>query len=269
MEHFIRHYLNQGVEHFYIINNNSDDNIEEEIQKNNYQNLVTLLSDDRHMNIFNCYNNDNGLNTFYNNNLYDLIKKETEWAIIVDIDEYMYGKNGFTIKTYLSTLDEKIGCVYVIWNIINPVIINGKVTDEFSIKNNLKRINYDLIKDLSYNIKNANDFGKSLFRTAMLIDYIKINLHKVTVNGITVNNYGENKNEWYDNGNQVDYSEENFKNLNITLNHYVIRNNDDYVKKMKDMELKDEQRNSFLYGIMEIFNLEEKYLIEDNTINIE
>jgi hypothetical protein len=268
IEDFINHYLKQGVEHFYIINNNSQDNLEEEIEKKGFNNLITLIRDDRPMNIFNCYNEYNGLNTFYNNNLYYLIKKETEWAFVVDIDEYMFGKNGHTIKTYLYTLDQNIGCVYVIWNIINPLKVDGKVTKEFSIKTNLKRLNYDLIHELSYSIKNANDFGKSLFKTSMLFDDKRINLHKIQVTGLTINNYGENKNEWYDNGNQIDYSEENFKNLNITLNHYVIRNNNDYEKKMNDIKINDDQRNSFLNGIMEMLDLDDKYLIEDNTINI-
>jgi hypothetical protein len=148
-------------------------------------------------------------------------------------------------------------------------MIDGEVISEFSIKNNLKRLNYDLISELSYNIQKANDFGKSLFRTSKLIDYIKLGLHKTSVSGITINNYGENKNSWYDNCNEIDYSENNFKNLNITLNHYVIRNNHDYVKKMNEFKKNDEMRNSLLNGIMEIFNLDDKYLVEDNTINIE
>ena len=32
---FIKHYIEQGVEHFYIVNNNSDDNIEELIEIQN------------------------------------------------------------------------------------------------------------------------------------------------------------------------------------------------------------------------------------------
>lgn len=269
IEDFINHYLKQGVEHFYIINNNSQDNIEEEIVKKNFKNLVSLIRDETPFNIFNGYCSNNGLISFYNRNLFDLIKKETEWAFVVDIDEYMFGKNGFTIKSYLNTLDQSIGCVYVIWNIINPSMVNGEVSSDFSIKTNLKRLNYDLIHELSYFIKNANDFGKSLFRTSMLIDDIKFGLHKTNVSGITINNYGENKNEWYDNGNQINYSENNFNNLNITLNHYVIRNNSDYIKKMNEFNKNDEMRNCLLNGVMEMLNLDDKYLIEDNTINIE
>ena len=64
-----------------------------------------------------------------------LIKRETKWAIIIDADEFMYGNNGETIKTYLQCLDDNIGCVYVLWNIFNPIIPLG---DNFCLKNNTK-----------------------------------------------------------------------------------------------------------------------------------
>ena len=47
----------------------------------------------------------------------------------------MYGNNGETIKTYLQCLDDNIGCVYVLWNIFNPIIPLG---DNFCLKNNTK-----------------------------------------------------------------------------------------------------------------------------------
>ena len=43
----------------------------------------------------------------------------------------------------------------------------------------------------------------------------------------------KNKNSWYDNCNNIEYSENNFKNVNITLDHYVIRTKDDYNIKKK------------------------------------
>jgi hypothetical protein len=199
-------------------------------------------------------------------NLYERVKKETEWLINVDADEFMYGKNGHTIKSYLYTINKSVGCIYVIWNIINPNDnIDNIISNDFSIKNNIKRLNYDLINELSYNIINSNDFGKSIVRTSMLMDGTKLWLHKIMVSGETINNYGINKNT-YDNENNIEYSEENFKKLNITLNHYAIRNSEDYIKKQNQINTVI-HKNTFIKGLFEMLNLNEKYFIKDNYIN--
>lgn len=264
---FIKHYIKQGVDHFYIINNNSDDNLEEIIENSSYNFLITLIKDDRCIDIDNAYSMTNGLIGVYNYNLYEIIKRETEWAIVVDIDEFMYGKNGFNIKSFLENVDDDVGCIYVIWNIMTSLSVTSESNNSFLINsNNFKRLNYDLIDKLSYNIKSANDFGKSLFRTSMLND--RISLHKAHfTTGRIINNYGINKNSWYDNCNQIEYSENNFKNVNISLNHYVIRNYTDYIKKKTSFECNNVQRNVLLNGIFELLELDDKYFITDNEIN--
>jgi hypothetical protein len=147
----------------------------------------------------------------------------------------------------------------------SPTIKNEN-SNPFHINSNIfKRLNYDSITNLSYNIKNANDFGKSIFRTSMIN---RIGLHKShCTTGKIINNYGENKNSWYDNCNNIEYSENIFKNTNITLNHYVIRDYNDYVKKKIQLECNVEQRNALLNGIFELLELDDMYLITDNEIN--
>ena len=264
---FIEHYIIQGVEHFYIIDNNSDDNLKEILEKSYYNFLITLISNDICIDINNAYSSTNGLIAVYNNDIiYETIKKETEWGIVVDIDEFMYGKNGHNIKTFLETIDDSVGCVYVIWNIMTSSTIKNENSNSFHINSNIfKRLNYDSITNLSYNIKNANDFGKSIFRTSMIN---RIGLHKShRTTGKIINNYGENKNSWYDNCNNIEYSENIFKNTNISLNHYVIRHHNDYIKKKTQFECNVEQRNAFLNGIFELLELDDMYFVTDNEIN--
>jgi hypothetical protein len=264
---FIEHYIIQGVEHFYIIDNNSDDNLKEILEKSYYNFLITLISNDICIDINNAYSSTNGLVAVYNNDIiYETIKKETEWGIVVDIDEFMYGKNGHNIKTFLETIDDSVGCVYVIWNIMTSSTIKNENSNSFHINSNIfKRLNYDSITNLSYNIKNANDFGKSIFRTSMIN---RIGLHKShCTTGKIINNYGENKNSWYDNCNSIEYSENIFKNTNISLNHYVIRDYNDYVKKKTQFECNVEQRNALLNGIFELLELDDMYFVTDNEIN--
>ena len=107
---FLEHYVIQGIEHFYIINNNSTDGVGNFIENHKYRDKITLIKDDTEFK-----NNEvkNMNKDILDRNLYSLIKETTEWSIIVDIDEFMYGKNGFTISSYIDSLEEEINCVYV------------------------------------------------------------------------------------------------------------------------------------------------------------
>jgi len=266
MPEFIEHYINQGVDHIYIINNNSDDNIDEVINQSVYSSHITLITDNRNMNILTSNSSAFGHTTLLNENLYDRAKQETEWLILVDADEFMYGKNGYTIKTYLETVDKSVGCIYVIWNIVNPNKDgDNKLLTEFSYKNNVRRLNYDSIHQLSWRIQNANDFGKSIIRTSMLIDDCKFWLHKNTVSGERITNYGVCTTH-FDNGNNIEYSEANFKGVNITLNHYAIRNMADYEKKRRQIDVVSE-KNDFINGLFEIMDLDESLLMVDTDIS--
>jgi hypothetical protein len=265
IEEFIKHYIGQGVDHIYIINNNSNDNVEEVIENSIYKLNVTLITDNRDFDIY----NEGKMEELISHNLYNLIREETEWAIIVDIDEFMYGKNGYNIKSYLSSIDENIGCIYVIWNIINPYKDeNNNLLTEFSIKNNVKRINHDLMSNLSESIRFANDFGKSIFRTRMVMNesWLWIHLVKIFNNGKTINNYGVEKEGWYDDGNNVEYSEANYSNVNIALNHYTIRNLEDYDKKIKKMETFTPDRKYFINALLDIVDLDDSFLVIDDSL---
>ena len=132
---FIEHYIKQGVDHFYIISNNSTDNIENIINESQYNDLITLIIDNRDLKLLTADSGCLGHKMLLDDNIYPLIIKETKWAILVDADEFMFGKNGYTIKTYLNNVTDEIGCIYVIWNIINPFIeSNGNISKYFSTK---------------------------------------------------------------------------------------------------------------------------------------
>ena len=259
INHFIGHYITQGVEHFYIINNNSDDNLEEIIQESPYNLLITLLHFETPIDVNQAYSYTNGLVAAYNKTCAKLIKEETEWAIVVDIDEFMYGKNGYNIRTYLDQIDPEIGSIYVLWNIMTSPLVSTESCSPFSTNiNTFRRLNYDLINNVSAEIRNANDFGKSIFRTSMLNGPVALHkLHKTT--GKIINNYGENKNSWYDNKNAIVLSEEQFKKINISLNHYVIRDYNEYIKKKIHYENNPTNRKLFLAGVLELLGLHDKY----------
>jgi hypothetical protein len=212
---WLEHYVEQGVEHFFILSNNSTDNIRECVNKSLYKDMVTLLIDNRDLNI---YNNSVDHRQILCDNFYRLIKTTSEWSILVDIDEFMSGKNGYTISSFIDTIQPDIGCVYVYWNIFKPTIdIEGNIAEQFERKKSNKRINLDILKDLSYEINFASKFGKSLFRTSMLNDDIRLWIHKVPTTGTIITNYGNISDYKYDNDDNIVWSEDNYTKLDIII----------------------------------------------------
>ena len=259
---WIEHYINEGVEHFFITSNNSTDGIDNFILNSEYKNMITLITDNRDINI---YNDQVKHREILCKNFYNIIKNSTEWCILVDIDEFMYGKNGYTLSSFIDTLDEDIGCFYVYWNIFKPTLDSeNNISDKFSLKKSCKRINLDLISDLSYEIKFVSKFGKSIFRTSMLQEHIKLWIHKVTTSGKIITNYGNISNYKYDNDDDIYWSESNYKNVNVALNHYAIRNKKDYDNKSNQLE--NTHRYPFVKGLLDIYELDNKYIIEDEYI---
>ena len=259
---WIQHYINEGVEHFFITSNNSTDGIDNFILNSKYKNMITLITDNSDINI---YNDQVKHREILCKNFYNIIKNSTEWCILVDIDEFMYGKNGYTLSSFIDTLDEDIGCFYVYWNIFKPTLDSeNNISDKFSLKKSCKRINLDLISDLSYEIKFVSKFGKSIFRTSMLQEHTQIWIHKVHTSGKIITNYGNISNYKYDNDDDINWSESNYTKVNVALNHYAIRNKKDYDNKSRQLE--NTHRYPFVKGLLDIFELDNNYIIEDEYI---
>jgi len=263
---FIEHYIKQGADHFYIINNKSDDNIEEVIANSPYSRSISLLYDDRELNVLTNPGYE-GHKSLLDDNLYERVRLESEWIIIVDADEFMYGRNGHTLKSYIHTIPDDVDCVYVLWNIVRPRKNDGQITSEFSIKSSGKRLNYDTFKNVSYYIQSANLFGKSVIRTKGINEYVKLWLHKAFVHGRVMNNYGETCTNKSDNGEIINYSEDNYRKVDIALNHYAIRNQQDLEKKIKQLDQKPEKYD-FIRGLIEMCDLNDEYLVQDDEINL-
>ena len=70
----------------------------------------------------------------------------------MDIDEFMYGKNGYNIKTFLQTVDDNVGCIYVIWNIMTSSMTKNEDSNSFHINSNTFKRELD-----NYSIKNTRN----------------------------------------------------------------------------------------------------------------
>lgn len=98
---WIEHYINEGVEHFFITSNNSTDGIDNFILNSEYKNMITLITDNSDIDI---YNDQVKHREILCKNFYNIIKNSTEWCILVDIDEFMYGKMVISFQVLLIHL---------------------------------------------------------------------------------------------------------------------------------------------------------------------
>lgn len=94
---WIQHYLHHGVEHFFLIDDGSTDNYLSEIQSFIDNEQIDLVITEwgryfgRQREIYNCF-------------ILPRIK-ESEWWLIVDLDEYVYCPNYIDLKVYLHQVN--------------------------------------------------------------------------------------------------------------------------------------------------------------------
>lgn len=107
IEEWLQHYISEGVAHFYLIDNGSTDNYETKISK--FNNKISLVKDkERHAN--------ETQPMLFNKHFLDIIKKESEWIIIADMDEYIYSRKGFqTLSEYFLTMPSHIDNIVLPW----------------------------------------------------------------------------------------------------------------------------------------------------------
>ena len=84
IKEWVKHYLHHGVEHFYLINDNSDDNFLGNISEYVDKNIITLFNTNEPYYLGRQRN-------LYNRHILPLLK-ESQWLLMVDLDEYVWSK---------------------------------------------------------------------------------------------------------------------------------------------------------------------------------
>lgn len=153
IKEWIDHYLKEGIQHFYLIDNGSNDNYKNILNK--YMNKITLIKDPTRL-------EKNTQSYLYNKHFLDKIKKETEWIIVCDIDEYFYLNDKTKLIEYFNKKIEH-DILWVPWRLFGTTFKN---TPDSLIKSLLLRK-----KD---EIKNSFGHGKSIIKTKKLL---KLNVH--------------------------------------------------------------------------------------------
>jgi len=97
IKEWIVHYLYHGVEHFYLINDNSNDNFMEIIKEYIDKDIITLF------NVIEPYYLGRQ-RTLYNRFILPNIK-ETKWLLMVDLDEYAWSKINTNLYNVLQNFN--------------------------------------------------------------------------------------------------------------------------------------------------------------------
>jgi hypothetical protein len=202
LDEWITHYIKEGVDNFFLINNNSSDNFKSIIDK--YGDIITLITD----------NTKHKQPILYQKHFYNLVKNY-EWTIVCDLDEFIYSRNGFnTTKEYLSIVKEPCNQILIPWKMFGS---NGFNTLEKKEPNSVIK-HFTTRRDYINTIKIE---CKSIVRSKYLIHF---DIHNNRFIGDTV--IPDYLNTPIKNSPFVDSSEVILKSLNLHLNHYAIRSLD-------------------------------------------
>ncbi len=111
LKEWINHYIHHGVEHFYLINDESEDNFMEILQPYIDQNIVTLFNS--HWDKIHYRQS-----LQYNHYILPKAKEETKWLLMVDLDEFMWSplnNNLFTILQHHCSHLAQITVVHTLY----------------------------------------------------------------------------------------------------------------------------------------------------------
>lgn len=211
---WIQHYINEGVDHFYLIDNGSTDDYKSKIAPFVEQGLITLVVDDTKWAQSDLYNK-----YFLN------FKEVNNWFLICDLDEFVYARKGFkTIQNYLKTLPKNVGMVQIPWKMFGSSGFEkqpNQILPSFT-----KRSLYDCRQN-----EGMNDRKKGLVKSVVNVKYLKkFDVHRSYIKRIGVRLRGDGKRNWNFPGSFGKVSEQILENSFLHLNHYPIQSLDWFLK---------------------------------------
>lgn len=207
LEEWLQHYINEGVEHFYLIDNGSTDNYLPIIEK--YNNYITLFKDDTRFSQLQHYNN-----------YFIPHKNDSEWVLIVDLDEYVYASLQYKkITDYLHTLADNVSQIQIQWKMFGSnnhiqqpsSIIQSFTTRKFEkhpmvksisrcrLLNHIDGLHSYSIADGDIILSNGTIIDKNKsFKLLNYEDYYKVYIN-FTQDALQLNHYCIQSYEWFKN----------------------------------------------------------------------
>ena len=223
LKEWIEHYLNQGVDHFFLIDNGSTDNYITILQPYIDNKQVSLVKDPKRFSQKGHYNK------------YILpIKNISEWFLVCDLDEFVYARKMFkTIPEYLKSLHETVGNVLIPWKNFGS---SGHIQhpNDGVVKNFTKRQHY---------LKLTQNYVKTIVRSKFLINF-EVHVQQCDKRFIRI----RSDNKIIDNKlstSLLKIDENILNNLFLHINHYQIQSAEFFEKiKMTRGDVSTEKKNN-------------------------
>ena len=116
-----------GVEHFYMYNNNSEDNFQVVLQPYIEKGVVTLIEWPHNQMQMEAYKD-----------CIDNYAKETKWLGFIDIDEFIVPKSTDNIYDFLKQFEKNRGSVKIYWRLFGTSglmerDLDGLVSEDFTV----------------------------------------------------------------------------------------------------------------------------------------
>jgi len=252
LEEFLIYYINMGVDHFYLYNNDGSTNdfdIKKNVNKYGYKienedkiedkilfdKILEKYGDRITYTRWKPLNSKNEIVYGQDYATMDFIKKysdETEWIALMDLDEFLFSVNNINIVDYLKNLSKNTSCVRLYQkNFVNRFESNEKyITQDYRcMKNpkeggtkNIVRTSDFVLKDKIQNIDLSHFDLDKILKSELLIEIDKswtLHIHFIQVNNEIV---------------QPDMNNFRFNHYNIN-DISMLNDNDDLMNRYKHL----------------------------------
>ena len=200
LKEWIEYHILQGVEHFYLCDNDSTDGSKEYLKPYIDKKIITYIPTPGINQQLKCY--EKIINTY---------KDDTYWLAIIDLDEYMVPIQKRNMKAFLKDFED-----------VSEVSLHWMNYGD----NNLFARNFSLITEtFTSHAKNLNHTVKSIVKPQKVVNFNNFGAnHYVKVEGLSVNEYHK----------PVKF----MLNYNISgdkarINHYIIKSFEEFIHKKK------------------------------------
>lgn len=246
---WLHHYINRGVEHFYLIDDNSDDDYKEKIQDFLDKGIITL------------YKNDvpkiSGRQVISYNKFLTQIIQDSSWFIVCDLDEFLYSPKRLNLlETFNFYLDYNL--LFVNWINFNS---NNNIKHPNSIVEScIKRFGYhdEIYAPTPSGWARQTMESKKYIINSEISHVLSLGVHDCQI--ISKNGQVKTRETSY-NGMSDDFD--------LAINHYTTQSKEYWEKnKMKRGDVNnwhsDDARNWDYFNALDIGEIKDTRLIEQN-----
>lgn len=164
IKEFLDHYIDEGVEHFYMIDNGSTDEYMHIIINNFPVGLVTIIRDDSYEHFADGLQ-DHLIRKYF----HSLIVHDANWVIVVDLDEFIYSTGiDRTISSTLEAFPLSVSRLFLFWKTFggNHIMIHPRNTSLVQAFNHRAEFTINHYQDAIKNGAGLYGCGKMIVRVS-------------------------------------------------------------------------------------------------------